>query len=136
MSARRTVREVARRELIERSRSRVMRISIVLLLILSVGGAVAAARLTGTTPTDDIALVGARSAAMQPAIQLQAKAIGRRVRLHRTASTATASAWLRDGTAEPALIDGCRILVKSKTSQPAVRVVRDAVAAQAVIDRL
>ena len=60
MSGRRAVWEVARRELVERSRSRVMRVSIVLLLIVSVGGAVAAARLTGRTPTDDIALAGAR----------------------------------------------------------------------------
>ena len=35
MSARRAVWEVARRELVERSRSRVMRISVVLLLVLT-----------------------------------------------------------------------------------------------------
>ena len=136
MSGRRTVWEVARRELVERSRSRTMRISVVLLLILSIGGAVAAARLTGRTPTDDIALVGARSAELQPAIQLQAKEMGRKERLHRTESGTTASRWLRDGKVDVALLDGSRILVKSNTSQPAVRVVRDAAAAQRVLDRL
>ena len=49
MTARRAVWEVARRELVERSRSRVMRIS-------------------------------ARSVALEPTIQVQAKAAGRRVR--------------------------------------------------------
>jgi ABC-2 type transport system permease protein len=136
MSARRAVWEVARRELVERSRSRAMRASVALLLILSVGGAVAAARLSGGTPTDDIALVGARSVAIQPAIQLQAKEMGRRARVHQTTSTATASSWLRDGTVDVALIDGRRMLVKSNGSQPAVRVVRDAAAAHGVLDRL
>lgn len=136
MSGRRAVWEVARRELVERSRSRTMRISVVLLLILSIGGAVAAARLTGQTPTDDIALVGARSAALQPAVQLQAKEMGRNARVHRTESGTTASRWLRDGTVDVALLDGSRILVKSNTSQPAVRVVRDAAAVQRVLDHL
>ena len=136
MSGRRAVWEVARRELVELPASRTMRISVVLLLILSIGGAVAAARLTGRTPTDDIALVGARSAALQPAIQLQATEMGRKARVHRTESGTTASRWLRDGTVDVALLDGSRILVKSNTSQPAVRVVRDAAAAQRVLDRL
>ena len=34
------------------------------------------------------------------------------------------------------LLDGSRILVKTSRSQPAVRVVQDAVAAQGVFDRL
>ena len=64
MTARRAVWEVARRELVERSRSRVLRVSLVLLLILSVGGAIAAARLSGRTPQDNIGLVGPRSVAL------------------------------------------------------------------------
>jgi ABC-2 type transport system permease protein len=136
MSAPRAVWEVARRELVERSRSRVMRLSVVLLLVLSVGGAVAAARLTGRTPTDDVGLVGARSVALGPAIQLEANAIGRRVRLHRLSSAAAASRALGDGKVDVALLAGSRILVKSARSQPAVRVVQDASAAQRVLDRL
>jgi ABC-2 type transport system permease protein len=136
MSARRTVWEVARRELIERSRSRVMQVSVVLLLLLSIAGAVAAARLTGHTPTDQIGLVGARSAALAPAIQLQAKAMGRRARLHTFATAAVASRALRSGTVSAAVIDGTRILVKSKTSQPSVRIAQEAAATQGVLDRL
>src|SRR5689334_11090927 len=97
MSAPRAVWEVARRELVERSRSRVMRISVVLMLILSIGGAIAAARLSGKTPTDNIGLVGARSVALERSIRLQAKAEGRRVRLDPVASAAAAARAVRDG---------------------------------------
>ncbi len=136
MSARRAVWEVARRELVERSRSRVLRISLVLLLILSVGGAIAAARLRGRTPTDDVGIVGARSVALEPAIRLQARAADRRVRLHRLASAAAAQRAVRDGTIDVALVDGSRMVVKRSRSQPAVRVIWDAVATQAAFDRL
>ena len=136
MSARRVVWEVARRELVERSRSRVLRIALVLLLILSVGGAVAAARLTAGTATDDVGLVGIRSVALGPAIQLQAKSAGRKVRLHILATATTASRAVRDGAVDVVLIDANRIIVKTSRSQPGVRVVQDAVAAEAVLDRL
>ena len=136
MSARRAVWEVARRELVERSRSRALRVSLVLLLILSVGGAIAAARLSGRTPTDDVGLVGPRAVALEPAIRLQAKAAGRRVHLHPLANATAASRALRDGSIDVVLSDGSRIVVKTSRSQPAVRVVQDAVAAQAVFDRL
>jgi ABC-2 type transport system permease protein len=122
--------------MVERSRSRVMRVSVVLLLILSVGGAVAAARLTGRTPTDDIALVGARSAALGPAIRLQAKQEGRRARLHPMTSATAATRSLRDGKVDVALVDGTRIIVKTSRSQPAVRVVQGAATAQQALARL
>ena len=136
MSARRAVWEVARRELVERSRSSVLRVSLVLLLILSVGGAIAAARLSGRTPTDDLGLVGPRSVALEPAIRLQAKAAGRGVHLHPLANATAASRALRSGSIDVALLDASRILVRTSRSQQAVRVVQDAVAAQGVFDRL
>ncbi len=136
MSTRRAVWEVARRELVERSRSRVMRVSVVLMLMLSIGAAIAAARLSGRTPTDNIALVGPRSVALEPAIRLQAKAAGRRVRVHRLLSAAAAAREVRDGAVAVALVDGQQLLVKTSRSQPPVHVVRDAVAAQGVLDRL
>ena len=136
MTARRAVWEVARRELVERSRSRTWRVTFVLLLILCVGGAIAAARVSSGTPSDDVGLVGARAIALQPAIRLQAQAAGRRVRLHPLASTTAASRALRDGTIDVALLDGGRLLVKRSPTTPAVRVVQDAIAGQAVLDRL
>lgn len=136
MSSRRAIWEVARRELIERSRSRVMRISIVLVLLLSVGGAIAGARLTGGTPSDDIGLVGTRSSAVAPAIRLQARAAGRRDRLHSFASQAAAGGALRAGKVDVVLVDGTQLLVKSSRNLAAVRVVQAAVAAQSALARL
>jgi ABC-2 type transport system permease protein len=136
MSARRAVWEVARREVVERSRSRVLQVSLAILLIVAVGGAIAAARLTGRTPTDKIGLVGSRSMALQPTIQLEARAAGRRARLDRLSGPAAAGQAVRNGTIAVALIDGTRILVKSSRTSAAVREVRNAVGAQAVVDRL
>ena len=136
MSAPRAVWEVARRELVERSRSRVMRISVVLMLILSIGGAIAAARLSGKTPTDNIGLVGARSVALEPSIRLQAKAQGRAVRLRPLASAAAAARAVHDGAIAVAIVDGRRLIVKSSRSQAAVREAQTAIAAQATLDRL
>ncbi|HXD53747.1 MAG TPA: ABC transporter permease [Solirubrobacteraceae bacterium] len=136
MSARRAIWEVARRELVERSRSRVLRISLVVLVLLSGGGAVAAARLGGHTPTDHVGLVGTRSEALAPAIRLQAKAAGRNVRLRKLPNAAAARRAVRDGSVDLALLDGNRVLVKHSGASSAVRVVRDAVATRAVLARL
>ena len=136
MSARRAVWEVARREIVERSRSRVLQVSLVVLLIVAVGGAVAAARLRGHTPTDKIGLVGSRSVALKPAIQLEAQASGRRVHLYQLSSEAAAAKRVRNGTIAVALVDGSRILVKSSRNSAPVREVRSAVGVQAVFDRL
>ena len=105
MSAWRAVWEVARREIVERSRSGALRISLAILLVIAVGGAVAAARLDEPTPTDDIALVGARSTGMASAIRLQAGAQDRRVQLHTLPDRAAAVRAVRDGSVDVALID-------------------------------
>jgi ABC-2 type transport system permease protein len=136
MTAGRAVWEVARRELVERSRSRVIRATLALLLVLSVGGAIAAARVGQGTPHDDVGLVGARAVALEPAIRIQAQALGQRVRLHRFANTAAASRAVSDGTLDVALVDGRRLIVKRSRSQQAARLVQSAAAAQAVVDRL
>jgi ABC-2 type transport system permease protein len=136
MSARHAVWEVTRRELVERSRSRVLRISLLLLVILSVGGAIAAARITSGKPHDDIGVVGARSVALEPALRVQARSLDRGLDLHGFATVAAAQRAVRDGSVDVALIDGNRLLVKHDRNQTAVRLVRDAAATKAVLDRL
>ncbi|MGZ6644726.1 MAG: hypothetical protein ACXVFT_23215, partial [Solirubrobacteraceae bacterium] len=136
MTGRRAVWEVARREVVERSRSRVLRISLALLLLFSVGGAIAAARVKSGTPTDDVGLVGPRSVALEPAITAQARVAGRRIRLKRLAGAAAARRALRDGAIDVALLDGRAIVVKRSRTAAAVRVVQEGVAAQAALDRL
>lgn len=136
MSARRAVWEVARREIVERARSRVLQVSLLLLLLAGVGGAIAAARLTDQTPTDKIGLVGPGSLALAPAIRLEARDAGRRARLNQLPSVPTASRAVRNGRVAAAVIDGSRILVKSSRSTAAVREVRNAIGAMAVVGRL
>ncbi len=136
MSGGRIVWEVARREIVERSRSRALRVTLVLLVLLSAGAAVAGARFTGQTPTDHVALVGARSVALADAIRLEAHAAGRRVKLPRLASDDAARRAVHNGSVDAALLDGRRILVRESRSEEAVRVVQDAVAASGVIARL
>jgi ABC-2 type transport system permease protein len=135
MSGRRVIWEVARRELVERSRSRAFRISIVLLLVLAVGGAIAAARVEQGTPTDDVGLVGARAAAMAPALRVEARSAGRRVHLHRLDTVAAATRAVRDGRLDVALVDGSRLIVRRSRTGPAVNVVQDAVAAERTFTR-
>src|SRR5512135_1680204 len=134
MTARRAVWEVARREVVERSRSRVLQVSLAVLLVVAVGGAVAAARLSDRIPTDNIGVVGARSVALEPAIRSQAQAAGRHVRLHELATRKAAEQAVTDGSVAVVLMDGNRIMVKTSRTGAAVRVVQDAVAAQGVLD--
>ncbi|HVW18610.1 MAG TPA: hypothetical protein VHB30_10215, partial [Solirubrobacteraceae bacterium] len=105
MTAWQAVRTVARREIVERSRTRSLRISLAVLLVAVVVGAVAAARIGASTPTDDVGLVGADSAQLVPALRAQADAAGRRVRLRRPASRAAAERALRDGRLDVAVVD-------------------------------
>lgn len=137
MSARRAIWEVARREIVERTRSRVWRISAVVLLLVAAGGAIAAARLeSSSTPTDRIGVVGTRSIALEPAIRAQVRSAGRRVRVHVLASATAASRAVRDGTVDVALIDGSRLVVKQSRSQTAAGEVQRAIVAQGVFARL
>ena len=136
MSARRAVWEVARREIVERSRSGALRISLAILLVVAVGGAVAAARLDEPTPTDDIALVGARSTGMAAAIRLQASAQDRRVRLHTLPDRAAAVRAVRSGDADVALVDGSRMVVAHSPTTDAAELVQAAVRGATVVDRL
>jgi ABC-2 type transport system permease protein len=136
MSEWRTVWEVARRELVEGLRSRPLRISMVVVLVLAVGGAIAAARVGQGTPTDDVGLVGERAAATASTLRLEARAAGRRIRLERHGSVAAASRAVDDGRLDVALVDGSRLIVKRSESGPAVRVVQAAVADQRAVARL
>jgi ABC-2 type transport system permease protein len=132
----RVIWEVARRELVERSRSRALRISFAVVLLLAVGGAIAAARVGQGTPTDHVALVGERAVALAPALQAEARAAGRRVVLHRPGSVAAASEAVEDGRVDVALVDGSRLIVTGSASGPAVTAVQDAVAVQRTLTRL
>jgi ABC-2 type transport system permease protein len=135
VSAWRGIWEVARRELVQRSRSRTLRISFALVFVLAVGAAVAAALESASTPTDDVGLVGARAAETAPALRLQARSEGRRVRLHRLGSVGAAIKAVDAGSVDVALVDGSRLIVRASVSGPAVGVVQQAVAGRRTFAR-
>jgi ABC-2 type transport system permease protein len=135
MSSWRDIREVARRELVERWRSRAMRVSSAILLVLVVASAVAATLSDKGTPTDDFGLVGPRAAALAPALRLADQADGRKARIHRLRDRAAAERAVREGDLDVAIVDG-RLVVNESRSDAAVRVAQRAVAGHSAVTRL
>ena len=135
MTAARSIREVARRELLERSRSRSMRVSFAVLLALVVASAVVATLADGGTPTDDFGLVGPRAAALAPALRLADEADGRRARIHRLHDRAAAERAVREGEVDVAIAGG-RLVVEASRDGPPVAAAQRAIAAQAAMTRL
>jgi ABC-2 type transport system permease protein len=135
MSARREIWEVARHELVERWRSRALRVSLAILLLFVVGGAVAATLAGEHTPTDDFGLVGARAAALAPALRLAAEPDDRKVRVRPLADRAAAVRAVRDGDVDVAIVDR-GLIVKDDRPNTAADVARHALAQQEVLVRL
>ena len=136
MTAGRAIWTVARREIVERSRTRVWRVTTLAMLALVVAGAIAAARSSVSTPSDDLAVVGPRSVALAPAVRSQAEAAGRRLRIRVLPSHRAATEAVREGRVDAAIVDGRILLVDRDDESPVVRVVQQAAAADATIDRL
>ncbi|MDQ6750106.1 MAG: ABC transporter permease [Actinomycetota bacterium] len=122
---------VARRELVERARSRAFRVSLVLLLVLVVGGIVAANLLGGGDSTLRVGLAGAGSPAADQVSQ-QAQVGGSRVRVTMLGDRAAAERALREDRIDAALIDGIAVLVKTERSGKAARLLQSAARASAV----
>ena len=135
MTSRRQTWEVARRELVERSRSRAMRVSSAILLALVVISAVAATLSDKGTPTDDFGVVGPRAAALAPALRLAAQAEDRKAGIHRLGDRSAAERSLRDGQVDVAIVAGT-LVVNDDRSSPAVRAARRAVAGHEAVARL
>ncbi len=135
MSAGRAIREVARRELVERWRSRAMRVSFAILLVLVVAAAAAATLADKGTPTDDFGLVGARAAAVAPALRLADRAERRDTRIHSLPDRAAAERAVRAGDVDVAIV-GDRLIVKESRSDAAVQVAQRALAGQTAVTRL
>ena len=135
MSARRGIWEVARREFVERWRSRAMRASSAILLVLVVISAVAATLADKGTPTDDFGVVGPRAVALAPALRLADRADGRKARIHRLGDRAAAARAVREGDVDVAIVEG-RLVVKESRSGAAVGVAQRAIAVQGALTRL
>jgi ABC-2 type transport system permease protein len=135
MSARREIWEVARREFVERWRSRAMRVSFLIVLVLVVAGAAAMTLTDDSTPTDDFGLVGTRAVALEPALRIAATADDREARFHPLRDRAAAERAVRDGDVDVAIVDG-RLVVEEDRSSPATAVAQRALAGQATVTRL
>ena len=135
MSGRREIWEVARREFVERWRSRAMRMSFAILLAFVVGGAVLFTLADDGTPTDDFGLVGPRAVALAPALRLGEQAGGRRARIHPLRDRAAAERALHEGDVDVAIVDG-RLIVEEDRASLAAGVAQRAVAAQHTVTRL
>jgi ABC-2 type transport system permease protein len=135
MRARREIWEVARRELLERWRSRAMRVSFAVLLVLVVAGAVAMTLGDEGSPSDDFGLVGARASVLAPALRAAGRADDREARIHRLRDAAAAERAVREGDVDVAIVDG-RLVVKDDRSSPAIGVARRAMGAQETLTRL
>jgi ABC-2 type transport system permease protein len=127
MSGRREVWEVGRREFVERWRSRAMRVSFLIVLVLVVGGVTAMTLADERTPTDDFGLVGARAVALEPALQLAGRAEDREARFHRLSDRAAAERAVRAGEVDVAIVDG-RLVIEDDGPNPAVAVAQRAMA--------
>jgi ABC-2 type transport system permease protein len=112
-----------------------MRASFAILLVLVVIGAVAATLSDKGMPTDDFGLVGARAAALAPALRLAEQADDRQARVHRLRDRAAAERAVRDGRVDVAIVGG-RLLVEESRSGAAVAIAQRAMAAQDAVTRL
>lgn len=122
---------VARRELVERARTRAFRISLVVLLIVVVGGVIAANVLGGDSALR-VGLAGSPSAAAAGQVRAQAAQAGSRVHVVTLADRASAERQLRDGGIDAALIDGSAVVVKTARGSKAARLLQAAARATTV----
>src|SRR4051794_3712445 len=97
---------VARRELVQRSRTRIFRLSVVGLALLAAAAVVIGAELSGRKRTFEVGLVGGASRPAAPLLALAVRGTDDRVRTHRVGDRRRAEAELRDGRLDAALVGG------------------------------
>jgi ABC-2 type transport system permease protein len=110
------VRVVAMREMRERFRSRVFRVTTV------IGAGIVAALIVVPTINDkpktyDIGLVGKTDPVITAAVQQSGPAVGGKITLHQVASARAARAQVRDGRLDIALVDGRSIIIDDPLDQ-------------------
>lgn len=118
---------IARREFVERGRSRVFLGVLVGTVLLIIGGFWALDRFGAPGGTSQVVLAGQYPATMAEDIQAAATAVRARVELSTAASEEAARTAVVDGDADAALVDGVRILTVGRLS-PTLEVVLSAAA--------
>ncbi|HEY4278699.1 MAG TPA: ABC transporter permease [Conexibacter sp.] len=103
---------VARREIIERLRSRAFQVATAIQLVAVVIALVIAALTSGGSDTKTVALVGPASQAYAQPLQTAGPALNATVVTEALPTRAAAEAAVRDGNADAAVIDGTDVIVK------------------------
>lgn len=129
---------VARRELIERARSRPLRVATLLQLGLIVVVLVIAALTGGEGDTRTIGLVGPASQPYAQPLRATGPSLDETVRTRVLASRAAAVRGVRDGDLDAAVIDGRETIVEHETTgtlTAAIQAVRRQLALRAALER-
>jgi ABC-2 type transport system permease protein len=135
MTGRRGIWEVGRREFAERWRSKAMRASFVISILLVAAAAVVATVSDKGPATDDFGLVGSRAAVLVPALRQADRAADRSTRIHRFANRAAAVRAVREGDVDVVILAD-RLLVKESRTGAAVGIAQRAIAGQRALDQL
>ncbi len=125
---------VAVREIRERSRSRALRAS-VLVMILVVVGMILVPSLISGSGTKDVGLAGAVPAGLPAAIESQGTAVGMTVRLHHYPGIAAGEAAVRRGEVSVLVADARRLEWRRQADQQLRAVLTGAIQGAAIRDR-
>ena len=121
MSRRRAIYLVARRELLERGRSRAFLFSLLLSVAIVLGGIFLPALIGGGSGTSRLGVVGLASPGLTEALQGTATALGQKVSIEQVGDLATGENRVRDGSLDAVLVippDGSlpSYIVKSRSN--------------------
>lgn len=129
---------VARRELIERARSRALRVAMLLQLGLIVAVLVISAVTGGGGDTKTVGLVGSASQAYAQPLRASGPALGVTVRVRTLPSRTAATRGIDDGDLDAAVVDGREVVVerdRTDTLTAAIQGVRRQLALRGALER-
>jgi ABC-2 type transport system permease protein len=129
---------VARRELIERARSRALRVATLLQLGLIVAVLVISTLTSGDSDTKTVGLVGSASQAYAQPLHASGPALGVTVRVRTLPSRAAAARGVDDGDLDAAVVDGREVLVehdRTDTLTAAIQGVQRQLALRGALER-
>lgn len=108
---------VARREILERVRGRIFRVGTIIIL-LAVGAAIVIPKIhsSNTTPPQEVGVVGAQNAALGQVIMYSGKQVQVPVHVVSEPTEESATAALRDGKLDLAIVNGDKIIVNQPIS--------------------
>jgi len=135
MTGSRQVWLVARREMLERGRSRGFLVGTAVMLIVALGAAILPTLLDNGPGVREVGLTGATPAALSGAIAAQSDSLGNEVRMHEYADTAAGEAAVRDEDVDVLVVDGTRLEWRDEIDEQLQAVVTAAIQLVAVQER-